>query len=168
MKSRQLNFFLTQADQERLIKTLLEIEDFSIVESIALGKLPKILESASIKEMGNERLKVFLLNNGDMKNLVLTEYPNQPYKFVDVVRSPAIEFVRCYVEENIIRRGRFYFVKEYIDNGVPKKKPDPFLEWGNQLLKLCRMHLIQSADNLVYLGPEALKLKERGWHLVQV
>src|SRR5712692_10298591 len=118
MRSKQINFFLTAKDQSSLLEHFRSRGDFEIACSITYGCSVDLLETAEVREMGVEWLKVYLVRPNDLDGVRLNYLPNQNYKTVDIVRSLAIEFDRCYHAGQQLRRGRLYFVTAYYDGGV--------------------------------------------------
>jgi hypothetical protein len=168
MRSRQINFFLTAADQAALLKYLDTRVEFVVIESVAEGDRLQRLETAEVKIMGVDRLKVCLVRPNDIGAVQLTALKNQPYKPVDVLRSPVVEFVRCHHADNILRRGRLYFVTAYFDRRTLVRKDDAFLKWAGTLIAAARRKLMKDSASLFYFGEEALRLKETGTEMAQL
>jgi hypothetical protein len=113
MSSRQINFFLTQTDQADLMRRLGPLGELAFIEGMAQGRHPQFLESAEVKQMGAETLQIFLARPEDVKDILFREARETTY--LDVVRSPVIEFNRCYRDQHLLRRGRLYFVTRYYE-----------------------------------------------------
>jgi hypothetical protein len=77
-----------------------------------------------------------------------------------------VAFSRCYQDDQLIRRGRFYFVKSYFDARALVDKDDGFLKWGNSLMTRARRMLSKDPNSFEYYGPEALRLKDMGLKMV--
>ena len=133
MKS-QINFFITRNDQAELIRQLGGLGNFVCLDTISLDGAPRILESAEINEMGHEPLQIFIALQKNVSDIVLKELLHVTFRSVDVVRSPVVEFARCYQDEHCVRRGRLYFIKGYYDQSAIFSKDEEFLKWGDGLI----------------------------------
>jgi hypothetical protein len=152
MNSRQVNFFLTAADQASLVRQFATREAFVVVQSLAQDDGVRLLKTVEIKEMGTEHLKVYLARPSDVGSIQLNA--------LDVVRSPVIEFVRCFHQGNLLRRGRLYFVTAYYDGSVLTRKDHAFLEWANTFISTARRKLSRDRELQSYLGDEARSLRQ--------
>jgi hypothetical protein len=110
--------------------------------------------------MGAEALKIFVTLPKYLDSIVLERAG--PIEFVDLLSSPVIEFCRCYQDEQLIRRGRFYFITSYQERYGVAKKDDEFLKWGSLLVSRTRRTLRRDSGSLAYFGSEALQLKAAG------
>jgi hypothetical protein len=162
MNSRQINFFLTATDQAELLIRLGSKGDYVIVHACTQDERLYLLENAVVKEMGVEPLTVYLVRSTDIDAIQLNVVPNQPYKSIDVVRSPVIQFSRCYHAGGRLRRGRLYFVTAYYDGGEKTKKEKAFLKWAIDLITIARRNLLKEPGSLFYFGGDALRAKEAG------
>jgi len=160
MKSSQLNFFLTDNDQAELLENLDPLGTFVYVESLSRDGSLGILESAEIKRMGTDGLKIFISLAKYVNEIILKQ--SSTATFVDDLRSPVVEFSRCYQDDQLVRRGRFYFAKSYFDRRAQVDKDQEFLEWGNSLVSRTRRLLKRDPESFAYFGREALRLKELG------
>src|SRR6266700_3960228 len=109
MNSKQVNFFLTAADQAELLRRFVTKSEFVVLASVTEGGRLHLLESAEVKEMGRDRLTVYLARPGDLHAVKLQSLQHQIYKTIDIVKSPLVEFARCYHADGLLRRGRLYF-----------------------------------------------------------
>src|SRR5262245_8694059 len=126
MNSSQINFFLTTADQASLMKHFEARGAFIVVHSRAQDNSVRLLKTAEIKKMGTEPLTVYLARPCDVGAVQLNVLQQQAYSTIDVVRSPVIQFTRCFHLENRPRRGRLYFMTAYYDGAVLIKKDGAF------------------------------------------
>jgi hypothetical protein len=163
MRSSQLNFFLTRSDQAELLRRLDPQGSFLYVESISQDGSLRMLEGAEIKKMGSERLKIFITLSQLIDKIVVVQSVDPA--FVDVLRSPVVEFSRCYQDDRLIRSGRFYFIRSYFDERAVIEKDDAFLQWSNSLLSRARRMLKKDPKSFAYFGPEALRLKDAGFKM---
>ena len=162
MKSRQINFFLTTADQADLINSLDPLGEFVYVRNVSRDGTPEILESASIATATNESLQIYIAQLREIKNIVFQRLPNVTFSSIDVVRSPVVQFVRCYQDERCIRRGRLYFVTAYYDRRQQIEIDEVFLSWARKIVARARRVLKKEDGSLIYYGKQALHLKQAG------
>jgi hypothetical protein len=161
MKSSQINFFLTMNDQADLLAKLDPLGEVVYLESISEHGVLQVLKSAEIKYVGAERLKIFMTRSRYVDRIVLDQ--SQTAAFADIARSPLVEFSRCYQDQQLIRRGRFYFVKDFTDqHGAIVRKDEEFVRWGNMLVSSARRLLKRDSTSLAYFGSEALQLVNDG------
>jgi len=66
----------------------------------------QILQTCIVQQMGQEALKIYIARTDDLDAIVSTGH--EEFLFIDVLRSPVIEFSRCYMGEGRISDGRFY------------------------------------------------------------
>src|SRR5271165_6406182 len=98
MNSRQINFYLTSNDLRDLEAVVRPEMDIIPIEATCKD-VPSVLESTIVKRMGEDRLQIFLCNPQQLSEIVVEPVKSQPYKLVDVLKSPAIEFLRCFESE---------------------------------------------------------------------
>lgn len=163
MNSKQINVFLTAGDQAALIGAFNDKVPFVVVHPRSHDGEVNRLEDAQIREMGKDLLKIYFVQPRHIDRIKFNSLKIQTYKVVDTVRSPVVEFSRCFHVGNILRRGRLYFVSSYYGEGsVLKKKPDDFLEWADAFLSISRKHLKKDKSGSYYVGDNALALKAAG------
>ena len=168
MRSRQINFFLTAFDQASLLERFSDRGDFAIVNPVSPNGAPHLLETAEIKAMGTDRLAIFLVQRDRIDDIQFKFIAKQTYYIVDVVRSPVIEFDRCYHHANRLNRGRLYFVTAYFDERILIRKDEAFVAWTSSLIAIARRKLRKDPKSFFYFGEDALKLKEVGTEMVEV
>lgn len=99
MNSHQINLYLADSDRVRFESALRRAEDFTIIDSITDGDSLRLLDTTDMSSPGEQRLKVYLASPKYLDSIQLSEVPTKSYKSIDIVRSPVIEFVRCYHAE---------------------------------------------------------------------
>jgi hypothetical protein len=110
--------------------------------------------------MGSERLKILTTLPKYLSDIILRQSSNLAY--VDTLRSPVVEFSRCYQDDQCIRRGRFYVVRSYFDERTLVKKDAEFLKWSEALISKTRRALTRDPESFAYFGSEALRLRQSG------
>ena len=142
MRSSQLNFYLNKKDSGLLDSRLIEVEDLVFLKARSGSSNPHFLINSIIKNMGKEPLKIILVRNSDLENLAFQRVENTKDFRIDTLKSPVIEYSRCFVSHEIIRRGRLYCQNSYFDeNGDLMKKPEGFLKWRKRIFEKARIDL---------------------------
>lgn len=165
MKSSQLNFYLNQDDQFDLNKRLVDQDEILFCKARSNFEHPTFIGNSLIERMGEDALKICLVRKTDVPDLVFRKIKNSDQYKIDTLRSPVIEYSRCFVGPKFIRRGRLYFVKSfYDDHNQLVSKPDKFLSWANQIFKEAKKPLkMDSYRN--YIGGSALNDEKHGFTL---
>jgi len=162
MKSVQQNFYLDLNDQFELNVKLLDFQDMEICKYHSSGNAPVILENTLIGNMGAEPLKILLFRKSDFANIVFRDVGSVNGYSVDTLRSPVVEYSRCYVDDEIIRRGRLYFIMSFYDeHDKLAKKSESFVTWANDILSVTRKNL-SNGDTGTRFGAGALIDKRNG------
>lgn len=166
MRSSQLNFHLSYQDSCLFDSRLFKVQDLVVVKVRSASNNPHVLENTIIKNMGKEPLKIMLVRESDLKSLVFRRVEKMGHFRIDTLKSPVIEYSRCFVSDEIIRRGRLYCQNSFFDeNGDLRKKPAEFLKWRKRIFEKARVGLIFDADRNC-IGSGALMDKQNGKKLV--
>jgi len=136
-----------------------------IVDSIAESTEPRILKTTEIERMGQERLTVFLVRPADLGAVKLNTLHDSPPTTIDDLRSPVVEFARCYRDAKGLGRGRLYAVAAYYEDDRLVSKDITFTRWATALMAVARRTLAKDPASFFYFGPEALRLKADGFFL---
>ncbi|MGJ5222925.1 MULTISPECIES: hypothetical protein [unclassified Bradyrhizobium] len=161
MRSRQVNFFLTPKDQAELLSKLDPAGQFVYLAWRRNDSRIDILPTAAVRQMGKEALTIYIARADDLDAMSFDDVGN--FSSVDVIRSPVIEFSRCYMGDQHLSDGRFYVVNSYFDrDGRVARKDEDFLTWSARLVSKTRRCLTKDPDSFFYLGAEALQLKSVG------
>ncbi|MCB1158419.1 MAG: hypothetical protein KDK45_13030, partial [Leptospiraceae bacterium] len=142
MKSKQINFFITPED-------VLEIEKYLTKHNFLLTCHPLptesivLLDSLLIRNLENSfkiRGQKFIFREEDKSNLVIEYISTQKYYSVEISQSPVIEFLYPQMEPDVLRPGRLYFVKDYLDKIEMKEKmkAESFISAAEDLFKWFR------------------------------
>lgn len=167
MQSHQLNFFLGPEDQEILEKCFIECGEFMIMRPRNISSLC-VLSTTIIIDFGKSELRVLLARKADLEYIKFRPVQTTGMNSANDISNPVIEYDRCYVGDNFIRRGRLYFVAKYFDeDGELIRKPADYLRWAKCILRKVKSKLLHQGNG-VYLGPEAKALLQQGWLLKQL
>jgi hypothetical protein len=160
----QINFYISPKEMEQRLRNL---GPLAIIHSRSASASPRILTSLDVEEEGRPWLFLFLARPEDLRGVVLKNVPSQGYWIVDVLRSPAIEFTRCFFDGRILRRGRAYWVDGfYGDDQSWVDKGSAFKSWAASARSAIKKHLKRHGTD--YIGRDALSwLNSSGGQLVQ-
>lgn len=158
---KQVRYFLTPEDTVELEAELRTIEPLVVLHRRSSIMLPRVLEHLDFEENGNPWLFFYLARPDDLDSIVMNHVASQNYWGIDSLRSPVIEFNRCYFDGVYLRRGRIYLNDKFygVDDELVEK-PAPFRAWANAVLGKTRRSLHKIDGD--YFGQEALKLHENG------
>jgi hypothetical protein len=152
----QINFYLDPMDMVALEQTIRTLGPLLVLHSRSPVPEPRILDSVSIEENGQPWLFVHLVRHEDLQAVVTRHVPAQGYWTIDVVKSPVIEFNRCFFDCTILRRGRLYYVDGYYDaNQVWEDKPQSFQQWAKAVLAKAKKSLRKHKTDYIGKGAEA-------------
>lgn len=113
-----------------------------------------MLETLDLLEQGQPWLYFFLVRADDVGSVVMRHVPAQGYWTVDVVKSPVIEFNRCFMGDHLLRRGRLYFLDTFYGvDGALVQKSDEFQNWAKSILRTTKRCLKKTGAE--YLGEDA-------------
>ncbi len=139
MKSSQINFYLTKEDmlevdafiQEKGISIIQERNSSTKIETInSLGNLDMCKKKGSLLTLPKE-----------MDSIKSTFINKQNYYTVDIISSPVIEISPSFIYNNILSRGRLYYIKTYYnENNQYVDKPSEFLQTASELFKWIKKH----------------------------
>ncbi len=160
----QVNFFLPrQRSTLGLEQAFHSVRAISCASfSVPLYLLPAgFARALKAIEKGEVWLYYFLVREAALNLVTLREVPAQGYWAIDSLRSPVIEFSRCFFDGTQIRSGRLFFDEGYYDdNDAWVVKPAEFSDWANAVKGVAKK-LLNRAGNYYY-GKEAAVWKNEG------
>ena len=158
---KQVNFFLLAGDLIALEAEIGRIEPFVVLHSRSKSKEVRRLGGFGPDKAGEDWLHLFLVRPDDAANVVTQHVSAQGYWSIDALRSPVIEFQRCFFDGKSLRRGRAYFVDKYYDsNRVLAQKPEAFSKWAQAVLGVIRRKLHRQGPD--YFGDDAKRWASSG------
>lgn len=153
----QVNFYAIPEDIVHIEQKIREIESLAILHSRSNTATPRIVPSLDFRESDQQWLFFHLVRESDLSCVVTRHVPSQSYWTIDVLRSPVIEFNRCYFDGRILRRGRVYYVDAfYGPDDAWMEKSEDFRLWAKSVLKIIRHCFKKHGSD--YIGNETL-----GW-----
>ena len=158
---RQINFFMTNSDEDKFIKYVKSTGDVLLFGYISKTSDFQPLERLPETVTEKFSLGIWLFNRSISKNLETKYIYEQGYFLIDQFNSSVIEFSRCYQEGNAIFRGRIHADFTYMqDNKWINKEPE-FGKWYKQIASWLRRNY-QRMDSVTYIGPDAGRLFNNG------
>lgn len=116
-----------------------------------------------LRKPGKENLRVYLTRQEDLQSVVIRPSGNGRMWTIDDLRSPVIQFDRCYFDGKIIRKGRFFYDLSWFgSNGKIVSKSEGFQKWAQQMFAFCRKKLVRNAELDAYVGASAMNWLNRG------
>ncbi len=147
MASVQVNFYLMPDEQASFDQLLKSAGALRIITGMSSAFRPQLASTTVLHSPGAEDLKVHLVRDQDLELLRADQGPDGKEWFVDVLRSPVIEYWRCFTDGKILRRGRLYFIEDYFNNhGRLVKKDADFLKWARAVIANVRRSMKKRAD----------------------
>lgn len=159
---RQVNFIMSNGDQERLL--------IGLKEKFQIGgmRLPfrqghmVIDDPVKYAVWVNDQFTPILFQENELQNLVFTEFlPGRGY-VIDLDNSPAIEFFQCITHENGIQDGRFYYHAKYWEGDYLYDKSEQFLKFAQGVFAFTKKFCVKERISDFYVGPEAYEMGQRG------
>lgn len=158
---KQVNFILLPGDLRALEEELVRLSPFVVLHSRSASEKVKRLGGLDPRASGEDWLHLFLVRPEDIEFVVTQFVAAQSYWAIDVLRSPVVEFQRCFFDGQTIRRGRAYFVDRfYSANMKIVQKPETFCIWAQSVLRTIRKRLQRQGND--YVGSEAKKWLSSG------
>ena len=162
---QQVNFYLSDNDQRELLDHLTEKHGLSAILQ-PVRKFPAEPKSPSFFykwETGQHDPILFRTVDIDQLIFRFVSGVANAY-FIDSELSPVIELWRCTSLDNVISRGRLYFIPSYYDDDQLVQKPEAFLKTAKAMLSFTRRFCPSKID-FFCVGPEATELHKQGWKL---
>ena len=157
----QLNFYLTDSDNEMIETVIRSIEPVAVLHRRAQAPSPRVLPALRLEEDGQAWLFLNLVRLADLDALPFRHVPGPDYWTTDTLRSPVLEFNRGSSNGETIRPSRIYFIASYFgEDDMPVTKDEAFIAWGKKVIRRVRSALVRHGS--FYIGPEAKALVEAG------
>ncbi len=148
---KQVNFYANN-DDLREVQAKLEAEDVVFVESRFPKQQIETVGTLLVPVMEESALRLNLMRGQDFPLVQFNK--RQDFFEIDTLRSPVIEFDRCYYNDRLMRRGRAFFETGFYDSaGDWTSKPTDFNQWGDQFLRWLRRYFIRDEATKFYMGP---------------
>jgi hypothetical protein len=161
---RQLNFYM-HPDDLAAFQSDVERRHAVVLASRATSPTPLKLPTVLVAEYGVDPLCIFLARDQDLDLVRHVEILGSRDYAIDSLRSPVIEFSRCYFGDRVIRRGRLWFSTGYFGSGGDRRnQPEEFVRWASGWLRSLRRQYVQLKDGN-FAGPAAKKWSDAGGQL---
>jgi hypothetical protein len=163
---RQVNFYFSDSDQAEFTRRLDSLGDVVAI----LPPLSKpMIESQAVSHFTRWKPgehDPMLYRSSDADKIVFSKPNLATGYFIDIDRSPVVEFSRCATTNDIIRRGRLYYVAGFLEKDLTKyTKPSEFIGWADKLFKLAKKLGVENRNG-DYIGKEALEMEKLGYRLL--
>jgi len=144
MSSKQLNFYITPEDHERINDFILKKETLILLnQKISLDN--KIEFQNGIPT--NDIFQIYLSNNEFIKKIKINTSKENNIKSFDIDDSYLLEFSLggfYPYDRNILQRARFYYVKSFWnDQDILEKKSTDFTLWCDDFIKDFRKEFLK-------------------------
>lgn len=160
MSSKQLNFYITPEEHERINKF--------IIKKGAIVLLNEKISSDSKIELlreipKNDVFQLYLTNNEFVKKIKINTTKDNHIKYFDIDESYVMEFDLggfYPYDRNILHRGRFYYVKSFWnEKDVLEKKSNDFTLWCDDFIKDFRKEFLErfSKEKTFFYSDSAIK-----------
>ena len=164
---RQVNFYLSKGDQAELAEKFDRLGTVLAIPYSSATPKSTSLPVSGFAHWIPDLSPPNLFRPEDIDGLVSRRtVMNDPKLgvryFIDIFRSPVIEFSPCVYEDNQIRRGRLYYMPSYYDeNSQLIQKPPDFISWATGLFKIIKKGCLRNAEGN-YVGKRAQDLISKG------
>ncbi|MBK9502112.1 MAG: hypothetical protein IPO06_22595 [Leptospiraceae bacterium] len=174
MKSSQINFYLTPNDAEA-INAYIHSNGWLIISQPMRENKLEFVDSILDRVREGKEIQSFkyLVRKEDQDLVIIKHVPTQNHYLIDSSNSPVVEFwYPPQNEKNVIRRGRVYYAKDYLDKAAktePLKNPeflknaDDFFKWIRKNFKNAKL---PGYEGLLVSENAAKWVKETGGELV--
>jgi hypothetical protein len=164
----QFSYYLTKSDTRAAIERICRCGDYVILHSSSPEPKPRILPDIDIEENGQPWLFLRIARREDLELIRMAEVPEQHHWTVDD-QSPVIEFGRCYLERNYLRKARIYYQPDYLAKNSHRllRKSEAFLDWAKCVFTTMKRNLTYDSERSAYIGQDALDFMKSGGVLVE-
>ena len=163
---RQVNFYLSNGDQEEFTRRL------DLVGGVVAAMPPFPSRDIPLRPVSqynrwrSGEQNPVLFRPTDASELILRRPNPELGYFIELFRSPVIEFSRCVVTNEEILRGRLYYIVGFIEDDLSKFQKSPeFIDWATKIFKIVRKLCVERRDG-DYIGKEAFEMEKLGYRLV--
>ncbi|PWN64103.1 hypothetical protein [Chryseobacterium viscerum] len=149
MASKQLNFFITPDDHDRINEMILE-RNIMVILKQNISDTSEIVTSKTLPSIEEGIFQVYLLISQFLDKIVVLSTDNGK-KYFDINRSYLLEFslggYYAY-DRNILQSGRLYFVKSFYNNlDELEEKSHSFCEWCDSVIRDFKKEFLQRYSN---------------------
>lgn len=157
----QLEFYMTHDDEHHFIAGLMSLGDLVVYRHFSPTRIPALLElTEPLTSLSLIDVDVVLMNRDIDPRLVILKAHDQRF-FIDEAKSDAIQFTRCFTDDDqILHSGRVWYEKT---NASGKPKKQDFLRWADTAFRLLTGTYTASAEFPGRLfGADASRLCAKG------
>jgi hypothetical protein len=159
--SQQFIIYMTPRDLPATARQIFKCGPYQVLHYLSKNQEPRFVSGLEATELENFRLSLYLARPEDIGLVIMEEVPAQGYWTIDVIRSPVIQFSKCFFDGEKLRAGRLYVAKGYYgESGGWVEKPAEFLYWAQAVFKSVKKGLTYDSERRAYFGGDALSLVE--------
>ena len=159
---RQIQIYAIDSDFDVLLDAIFKIEPVAVLTDDWKQPEPEELVDLRLRSVDEEHLRVYFCRRPDIGSLTVRHVEARGVWHVDVFGSPVIEVDRTFLDGNLCKRGRLYYLTQYVHDAGWVEKPKAFTEWAERVFRATRAVLKRDRELGAYLGPEAMKLRAEG------
>ena len=159
---RQIQLYVVNSDLDVLMNAVTRIEPVAVVAYNLKQPEPEELVNLRMRGADEEHWCVYLCRRPDIGLLKLRHVEARGVWHVDIFGSPVIEVDRTFLDGNLCKRGRLYYVTQYVQGDRWVEKPKAFIDWAERVFRATRSVFKRDRELGAYLGPEAMKLRAEG------
>ena len=161
---KQISLYLSRHDSESLERELADLEPSVLLNWRSRSPFPEPYLEAEEREGGQRNLFLYLVRHEDLDKVITEEVPSQGYWRVLDLYSPVMEVTRSGDADNLLRRGRLYYIESYFDETDKLvDKSDEFRNWAKRVMSTARRVLTYDKELSAYLGNEAIQMRKAGF-----
>lgn len=143
---RQLNFWMTPADEQDFARRLAEDDVLWTNRSLSFGHTPKPHELSEWAPLNKEQ-RLIIVRRSEWNGLKYEHIAKSPlgdddqftpWTLVGCDSSPAFEWDTCHRKRHSIARGRIYLSTDWLEGGLVHSKDDDVIKWFNRLVAWLR------------------------------
>lgn len=163
----QVQIYLLPEDTLLIEKYFMGSDNAKFIQYCSPSAEIAVSDTLAVQEMGKSWLPIFIVREKDLKDLEVKHIEAQSYWTIDSLRSPVIEFSRCFFDGNVLRKGRLFFDLGYYGRGGEwVSKSDAFTTWADDTLRWIRKTFTR-IESGAYIGKKAgWWVQQRGGRLV--
>ncbi|MEJ5049764.1 hypothetical protein WH221_07975 [Chryseobacterium culicis] len=144
MSSKQLNFFITHLEHEK-INELIKKEEVAVILKKDITPTSEVSISEKLPIVEDDIFQVYFSSSEFLEKIVVLS-TDDGKRYFDIDESYLLQFNLggfYPYDKNFLQRGRFYYVKDYYNKqDVLEKKSNEFIEWCDHFIKEFRKEFL--------------------------
>lgn len=149
MASKQLNFFITPENFDRINEMILE-RNIVVILKQNISDTSEIITTKTLPPIKDEIFQVYLSTPQFLDKIIVLSTDNGKRSF-DVLRSYLLEFSLggfYPYDINLLQRARFYYVKSFFNKyDELEQKSNSFCEWCDSVIREFKKEFLKKYSN---------------------